>query len=113
MQCKLNFQDCPWVFTQDCVKVTFMQSYLKGIILEWFELDLLLMDNPDLHLFWIENYKGFVLELQMNFGPHNPVEDVEHQLDHLTMKDSQRITKYMVKFNQIMTQVWGYGEDAL
>ena len=90
-----------------------MQSYLKSTALEWFKLDLLLMDDPDLHPFWMENYKEFILELQMNFGLHDPVRDVEHQLDHLTMKDSQCIAKYMVEFNWIATQVWGYGEGAL
>ena len=45
VQCELNFQDCPQAFAQDHAKVTFTQSYLKGIALEWFELDLLLMDT--------------------------------------------------------------------
>ena len=64
-----------------------MQSYLKGIAWEWFNPDLLLMDDPKLHSFWMENYKEFILELQMNFGPHDPVGDMEHQFNHLTMKD--------------------------
>ena len=113
MQCELNFQDLPQAFAQDHTKVTFAQSYLKGIALEWFEPDLLFMDDPVLRPFWMENYKEFVLELQTNFGPHDPVGDVEHQLDHLTMKDGQRITKYVVEFNRIVMQVWGYGEGAL
>ena len=71
------------------------------------------MDNSDLCPFWMEKYKEFVLELQMNFGLHNPVGDVQHQLDHLTMKDGQRITKYMLEFNWIMTQVQSYREGAL
>ena len=90
-----------------------MQSYLKGITLEWFKPDLLLMDDSNLHPFWMENYKKFILELQTNFGPHNPVRDTEHQLNHLTMKDGQCITKYMVEFNWITTQVWGNGKGAL
>ena len=49
----------------------------------------------------------------MNFDPHDPVRDMEHQLNHLTMKDSQHVTKYVVEFNQIMIQVQGYREDAL
>ena len=61
----------------------------------------------------MENYKEFILELQMNFGLHDPVGDVEHQLNHLTMKDGQHIIKYVVEFNQIMMQVQGYGEGAL
>ena len=90
-----------------------MQSYLKDITLKWFEPDLLLMDDPNLCPFWMENYKEFILELQMNFGLHDPVGDAEHQLNHLTMKDSQHITKYMVEFNWIMMQVWGYRECAI
>ena len=71
------------------------------------------MDDTDLCPSWMENYKEFVLELQINFSPHDPVRDAEHQLNHLTMKDSQHITKYVVEFNWIATQVWGYGEGAL
>ena len=93
--------------------MTFAQSYLKSITLEWFKPDLLLMDDPELHLECMDNYKEFVLELQTSFGLHNPVRDAEHQLNHLTMKDSQHITKYVVEFNQITMQIWDYGEGAL
>ncbi|KAG6330255.1 hypothetical protein ID866_8833 [Astraeus odoratus] len=41
VQCELNFQDCPCIFCLDHAKVTFAQSYLKGMALEWFEPDLL------------------------------------------------------------------------
>ena len=63
VQYELNFQNHPQAFAQDHAKVTFVQSYLKDIVLEWFEPDLLLMDDPELHPFRIENYKEFVLEL--------------------------------------------------
>ena len=52
------------------------------------------------------------MEFLMNFGLYDSVGDIEHQLDHLTIKDGQCIIKYMVKFNWIATQVWGYEEDA-
>ncbi|KIO15006.1 hypothetical protein M404DRAFT_17855 [Pisolithus tinctorius Marx 270] len=41
IQCELNFWDQPQAFQSDQTKVTFMQSFLKGMALEWFELDLL------------------------------------------------------------------------
>ncbi|KAG6329214.1 hypothetical protein ID866_9875 [Astraeus odoratus] len=41
VQCKLNFQDQPSTFKKDHAKVVFMQFYLKGMALEWFEPDLL------------------------------------------------------------------------
>ena len=53
----------------------------------------------------MNDFKEFILELQTNFGPHDLVKDVEHQLDHLFMKDGQHINKYVVKFNQIASQV--------
>ena len=113
VQCELNFQDRSKAFVKDCAKVTFVQSYLKGMALEWFELDLLQMEDPALNPAWMNDFKEFILELQTNFGPHYPVGDAEHQLDHLSMKDGQRINKYVVEFNQIALQVRGYGEGAL
>ncbi|KIK94651.1 hypothetical protein PAXRUDRAFT_142442, partial [Paxillus rubicundulus Ve08.2h10] len=38
------------------------------------------------------------------FSPHNFVGDVEHQSDHLLMKDSQHINKYVVEFNCLASQ---------
>ena len=61
----------------------------------------------------MDNYVEFVLELQINFGPHDPVKDVEHELWNLSMRDGQWINKYVVKFNCLASQVHGYGEGAL
>ncbi|KIN96356.1 hypothetical protein M404DRAFT_33327 [Pisolithus tinctorius Marx 270] len=104
IQCKLNFQDRPWAFRTDCTKVIFVQSYLKGMALEWFELDLLGLDNPDDWPLWMDSWREFILELQTTFSPHNPVADAESQLDHLHMKESQHINKYIVDFNQLASQ---------
>ena len=61
----------------------------------------------------MENYQEFVLELQMNFGPYDPVGDAEHQLRHLSLKDEQRISNYVVEFNRLACQLQGYGDGAL
>jgi hypothetical protein len=42
VQCELNFQSKPKTFHLDQAKVNFIQSYLKGMALKWFEPDLLL-----------------------------------------------------------------------
>jgi len=44
--CELCFQDQAKVFHLDRAKVTFAQSYLKGMTLEWFEPDLLNSGDP-------------------------------------------------------------------
>ena len=81
--------------------------------LKWFKPDLLLMEDPSLCPLWMDNFKGFVLELQINFGPHGCIRDAKHQLDHLSIKDGQRTMKYVVEFNRIALQIWGYREGAL
>ncbi|KAG6328565.1 hypothetical protein ID866_10524 [Astraeus odoratus] len=113
VQCKLNFQDHPCIFCLDCSKVMFAQSYLRGMALEWFELDLLSSSNPEDHPLWMDNWKEFVTELQSMFGPHNLVADAKNQLDYLQMKDGQCINKYVVEFNRLASQVCGYRDGAL
>ena len=111
IQCELNFQDRPRAFCTDRAKVTFTQSYLKGMALEWFEPDLL--NNHAKCKLWMDSWQEFVLELQLTFSPHDLIGDAENQLDKVHMKDNQRINKYLVKFNQIASQLQGYGEVSL
>ncbi|KIO12084.1 hypothetical protein M404DRAFT_19917 [Pisolithus tinctorius Marx 270] len=86
MQCKLNFQDCPCAFHSDRAKVTFAQSYLKGMALAWFKPDLLNPDNYDCPL-WMDDYHEFLQECTTNCGPHDAIADAIQQLKNLTMKD--------------------------
>jgi len=113
VQCKLCFQDQAKAFCLDRAKVTFAQSYLKGMTLEWFEPDLLnsgdLADCPC----WMDSWVHFVAELQSTFGPHNPITDAEHQLEHLQMKDAHSIMRYIVDFNRLASQVQDYGDGML
>jgi len=113
VQCELCFQDCAKAFCQDRARVTFAQSYLKGMMLEWFELDLLNSSSPADRPHWMDSWVHFVAELQSTFGPHDPVADAEHQLKHLQMKDSYRVTRYIVDFNRLALQVQDYGDGAL
>ena len=113
VQCELCFQDRPKAFRQDRAKVTFTQSYLKGMTLEWFEPDLLDPGSPAQRPRWMDSWIDFVAELQKTFGPHDPVADAEHQLEHLVMKDNHRVTRYIVDFNCLASQVQDYGDGAL
>ncbi|KIN99652.1 hypothetical protein M404DRAFT_30297 [Pisolithus tinctorius Marx 270] len=81
--------------------------------LEWFKPDLLGLDDPDDWPLWMDSWREFALELQTTFGPHDPVTDAESQLDHLHMKESQHINKYVVDFNWLALQVRGYSDSAL
>ncbi|KIN98352.1 hypothetical protein M404DRAFT_158037, partial [Pisolithus tinctorius Marx 270] len=83
-------------FRDDRRKVTFAQSYLKGMALEWFKPDLLLTGEPEDPPLWMDSWCKFVIKLQSTFGPHDPVAEAESQLDHLTMKETHCINKYMI-----------------
>ncbi|KIN94151.1 hypothetical protein M404DRAFT_35335 [Pisolithus tinctorius Marx 270] len=72
IQCKLSFQDHPCAFFSNRAKVTFTQSYLKGMALAWFEPDLLNPKNYDCPL-WMDNYHKFLQELTTNFGLHDAI----------------------------------------
>jgi hypothetical protein len=112
VQCKLNFQSKPKTFHLDQAKVNFTQSYLEGMALEWFEPNLLsdeLISHPD----WMDNYFKFMLELQTNFGPHDPSGDAEMQLEQLNMHEGQCINKYIVEFQRLASQVCRWGDRAL
>ena len=81
VQCKINFQANPKSFQKDRAKVTFAQSYLKGVALKYFELDLLGEQPPALCPLWMDHWEYFLYELQTNFGPHDPVADAKAQLE--------------------------------
>lgn len=112
VQCELNFQSKPKAFRTGRAKVNFAQSYLKGMALEWFEPDLL-SDGTDVRPDWMDDYSEFMLELQTNFGPHDPSGDAEMQLEQLHMREGQRINKYVVEFQRLASQVRGWGDGAL
>ena len=111
--CELNFQNHPKAFAMDCVKVTYVQSYLRGMALKWFKPDLLNVSNPNACPIWMDNYHQFISTLKSNFGAHDPVGDAEHQLDNLSMKEGQKINKYVIEFNRLAGQVCGYCDGAL
>ena len=113
VQCELNFQDRRRAFNTDRAKVTFTQSYLKGMALEWFEPNLLGTLNVYDRPLWMDNWREFVTELQLQFGPHDPIGDAEHQLDNLRMNDTQQIVHYIIEFNRLASQLKGYGDAAL
>ena len=61
----------------------------------------------------MDHWDYFLYELQTNFSPHDPVADAEAQLERLQMCDGQRITKYIVEWNHLASQVRDWGHGAL
>lgn len=97
VQCKLNIQAQAAVFANDTAKVNYVLTFLCGTALDWFETGI--MDPKDTDT-WIDNYNNFKKVLRTNFGPYN----AEAELENLKMKETYKVTKYMVDFNCLATQ---------
>ncbi|SJL14287.1 uncharacterized protein ARMOST_17743 [Armillaria ostoyae] len=107
-----NEQDfLPTAFAMDASKVNYAISFLSGTALDWFEPDILCpnLRNPPA---WQHSYAAFLDELRTNFGPFDAIGDAEDALEHLRMRNGDRIMKYMVQFNQYASQV-SYGDNSL
>ena len=111
VQLQLSFRDRPSAFSDDSRKVNFAISYLKGIALAHFENSLIEPDLDDPPP-WGDDYDEFVAELNIYFGSPDVVGKAKNKLESLSMKPTQRITKYIVEFNRYST-VTGWDNRAL
>ncbi|KAI6017505.1 hypothetical protein EDC04DRAFT_2607996 [Pisolithus marmoratus] len=67
----------------------------KGMVLAWFEPNLLNPGNPLNCPLWMDDYQECLSKLTTNFSPHDAVADAVQQLENLTsvLKSSCRTTK--------------------
>jgi len=68
--------------------------------------------DPSNSTHWMWDFEAFINELEVNFGPHDPVGDAEKSLTELTMKDGSCIVKYNVEFWKLVARV-DWNESAL
>ena len=108
-QCQLYFRSSS-AFEVDSNRVTFALSYLREVAQDWFEPGIT-GQTPE-PPFWLDNWDAFIEELQSNFGPFDESADIEHELSILRMRDNQRISEYLVKFNSLAVRS-SWGESAL
>ena len=108
--CSLVFVDHPDSFRCNEKMVHYAISYLKGTALDWFEP--VIMGEVDNIPAWVNDYDTFIQELSDHFGPYNFCGDAKTALSNLAMRDSQRITRYIVKFNKLATHT-NWNEPAL
>ena len=57
--------------------------------------------TPDDESAWFEDYKLFIKELLINFGPYDALTDAKVELDALIMKDNHKATRFFIDFFQL------------
>ena len=107
--CNLHFRDRPYAFLDDEKKILFVISYLDGPAMSWFEPGLM---DPTNSAPWMWDFEMFINELEVNFGPHDPIGDAETALTHLTMGEDSHIVKYNVEFWKLVARL-DWNESAL
>ena len=60
----------------------------------------------------LSNYKLFTAQLTKNFGPYDVIREVEFKLEHLWMREDQKLMKYTISFNRFAAIVH-WDEHAL
>jgi ferredoxin len=109
LQCQLYFRGSA-DFENDTKKVNFALTYLRDLAQDWFEPGISgLTDEPPE---WLYDWEAFLEELRTNFGPYDEIGDAESELTNLRMKDNQRISEYLIKFNSLSVRC-PWGEPAL
>ena len=79
---------------------------MRDVAQEWFEPGIsgLTKEPPA----WLESFPAFLNELCFNFGPYDETGEAERELATICMKDSARISDYMVKFASLAIRCpWG------
>ena len=110
LQCKLNFRSKPKSFRMEQSKVNYSLSFLKGTALDYFEP--YLADDPANEPTWLSDYKLYIEELLINFGPYDMMADAKIELEQLVMKDNHKATKFFVEFYRL-TSLLEYNDKAL
>ena len=108
-QIYLHIADRPQDFPTDEEKILYVWSYLQGTTQRWFE--------PGMYVgapipVWDGNFRLFIEELQVNFGPHDLIGDAEQALKVLVMKPTDRIATYQVDFDNY-SGIIGHNNNAI
>src|SRR3979490_3586007 len=101
--CNMNFRMRPNAFTNDCQKINYIISFLKGSALDCFEL--YLTGDPQTEPGWTTNLDSFIDELQINFGSWEKKAEAELALEKLTMNDNHKATRFFVEFYRLSALV--------
>lgn len=110
-QCKLIFLNDPSMFAMDIRKTVYESSYLTGKAFKWIQPYLENMsDDPEFLMNSWSNFKGHLITL---FGDPNELRKAEHQLDVLTMRDSDQASTYISFFRALESRLTGWNDHAL
>jgi hypothetical protein len=100
-------------FPDTHLQVMYVLSYLKGNLLDWFQMELneVLAGDKE-YPEWFKSYPKFLSELRRLFGPRDPVTTAMNSLEALRYKDSTKATCYTIDFNRHSRHT-GWNEQVL
>ena len=106
-QCQIYFRACEGEFLEDIEKIFFAISYLRGIVLDYFEL---FINEPDpLQDFdFLEDWSVFVQKLSNVFGSYTPEDDNEDAIVAIPFPSDGKAVTYFIQFTKYQNRIrWG------
>ncbi|KAG6909547.1 hypothetical protein DXG01_016940 [Tephrocybe rancida] len=95
-ECVMTFFAKPLTYTQPYLRVAFVASYSKEAALNHYTAHLTY--NPNHAMF--TDWEAFLCEFSTKFGIPNTRVEAENTLTHLTMKDWERFSMFIIHYEQ-------------
>ncbi|KAG5348303.1 hypothetical protein C0989_010716, partial [Termitomyces sp. Mn162] len=104
-QCLTMFQAKPITFQLESSRVAFAASYLQGIAFDHYTALLWFDPNNPVLSHWL----AFTQEFSSKFGVFDTVAEAEENLFNLRMRDNERFTTFIVRFEREAYETgWNY-----
>jgi hypothetical protein len=103
-QLGMVFSSRPEDFPDDESKILYTISFLTGPAFKWFEAEIIGTED-DTVVLWSTDFDAFIVELATKFGSDDNIREAEEAIGRLTMKPTDRLRYYSVKFNDYASRL--------
>ena len=104
-QCQIYFCVCDKEFNNDAEKVFFAISYLRGIVLDYFE-PFINKSDPNHNLDFLEDWLVFVQKLSNIFGSYSLEDDDEDAIVSIPCPHNGKAINYFIQFAKYQNHIY-------
>lgn len=96
-QCQIYFHACEGEFSEDTDKIFFAISYLRGVVLDYFEP---FINKPDLYqnFDFLEDWSAFIQKPSNVFGFYSPEDNNEDTIMVIPFPNNGKAVNYFIQF---------------
>ena len=103
-QCQIYFHACEEDFQEDTDKIFFAISYLRGIVLGYFEPYINELD-PLQDFDFLDSWSAFVQKLSNTFGSYSPEDNDEDAIVSISFPHDGKAVNYFIQFAKYQNRI--------